>query len=101
MESFVVSIKSALGDPIYFKVPSTDITVDAAICKAIEGLKAEGKHLESTQLESLYKTHVMYNGNEIRKGDLLSSLKAENKTIQNQDVKIFEIELIASHSGGN
>jgi hypothetical protein len=100
-QKVVVAIKSSIGDPTFVQIQNQNITVDAAILKAIEALKAKGNAIKGNQLEELYKTHQIFNGNEIKKGDLLSSLKSEERSVNDQQVKVIELELIAPHSGGN
>jgi len=100
-DTIILSLKSALSSqPIYVKMKN-DMILDAAIMKIIQQLEADGKSLEAKSLKDMYASHQLFNNEAmISKGALISSLKTKEEIIENKTVKIAEIDLIASHSGG-
>ncbi len=100
--AYIVKINSALSNqPFYIKIDHQAITVDTIIAEAINQLVTVGRPLESKQLESLYKSHQLFNeGRNISKGTLYQELSKKSEDVQGNIVKVAEIDMIARHSGG-
>ncbi|MHA1674714.1 MAG: hypothetical protein ACTSYI_13930 [Promethearchaeota archaeon] len=100
--AYIVKINSALSNqPFYIKIDHQAITVDTIISESIKNLVTVGRPLESKQLESLYKSHQLFNdGKNITKGTLYQELSKKSDDVQGNAVKIAEIDMIARHSGG-
>lgn len=102
MPTHVVKLNTALSNKPYFiKVDDVDSSIDRVVTKAISSLRGNGKPLEADQLEQLYDSHQMFNGNQVvEKGSLLAELDASSQTIGQQEVQLYNLNLIASHAGG-
>ena len=100
--AYIVKINSALSNqPFYIKIDHQSISVDTIISEAIKNLITAGRPLESKQLESLYKSHHLFNeGKNITKGTLYQDLSKKTDKVQGNAIEIAEIDLIARHSGG-
>jgi hypothetical protein len=100
-ESYVVKINTALSNkPFFVKIQDPNMSLDAIFQEAITTMKTT-KPLESQQLESLYKSHQIFNeGKLIQKGGLFSELGKHDQAVGNMTAHIAELDLIASHSGG-
>lgn len=98
----IVKINTALSDKPYFvKVDRSDYSLDQIFTEAVKALKENGNPLESKQLEHLYDTHQMFNAHHtVQKGSLLSDLVGERQVVADQEIQLFEIDLITSHAGG-
>ena len=104
-KTIVMKICSALSNkPHYIKIDQETFSIDHVITEAIYTLKNMGRPLESSQLEQQYQSHQMYvNGQVLSKGSIFSELsdKMETKIINNQEIQVLNVDLIASHSGGS
>ena len=100
--NLIVKINTALSNRPYFvKINDAHYTVDQVFTEAIKSLKTSGRPLEGTQLEQLYENHQIFNsGKEVQKGELFHELKFQSTMVNNQEVTIAELDLIASHAGG-
>jgi len=103
----VVRVQTALSNkPMFIKLNNLDYSVDRIFSEAVSNLKNTGKPLESQQLEQLYKEHQLFvNGKVIQKGDILKDLFSQTSLIQKQEVqgqqvRVLNLDLISSHSGG-
>lgn len=83
------------------KIQDPQISIDHIFTEAIKSLKNEGRALEAKQLNHLYENHQIFNaGKVVKKGDLFEELKSTKKTINDANVVIGELDLVASHAGG-
>jgi hypothetical protein len=100
-ESYVVKINTALSNkPFFVKIHDPNMSLDSIFQEAITTLK-ETKPLESQQLESLYKSHQIFNeGKLIQKGNLFNELGKHDQAVGNMTAHIAELDLVSSHSGG-
>ncbi|MCF2139155.1 MAG: hypothetical protein K9W44_03790 [Candidatus Lokiarchaeota archaeon] len=100
--TYIVKINSALSNkPFFIKIDDPSLSVDTIFNEAIIQLKNAGKPLESQQLAQLYERHQIFNsGNIVQKGDLFSDLIKKKQVVGDQEVKIAELDLVTSHSGG-
>lgn len=102
-QSNVVKINTALSNkPFFIKVEDNNMTIDRIISSAIDTMKNQGNPLEAKQLEDLYKKHQMFNGsNTVLKGSILNELQPQSQQIDDQEIQIFEIDMVSAHAGGS
>lgn len=98
----VVKIATALSDkPFFVRISNELSTIEQISTQAIVNLRENGKTFEATQLEDLFKAHQIFNnGKVVQKGDLFTELDSRLHVVNNQAIKMAEIDLISSHSGG-
>jgi len=86
---------------LFLEVENPAITLDSAIQSAVENLHSEGKNLEASQLESLYRTHQIHvDGRLVGKGTLISELPANIQSVNGLTINYQEAVLLAEHVGG-
>lgn len=100
--TYIVKINSALSNkPFFIKIDDPAISIDTIFNEAISQLKNSGKPLESQQLAQLYEQHQIFNsGKVVQKGDLFTDLIQKKQVVGDQEVKVAELDLVTSHSGG-
>lgn len=99
----VLKINSALSSrPFYVKLGTLENpSIDTIASLAIQQLNAQGKPLEAQQLEQLFDTHQIFNGNQVQgKGTLFDALAKTRTMVGEQPIELAEINLLTSHAGG-
>ena len=98
----VLKINTALSNkPFFIKITDPSMSMDRIFAEAISTLQANGKPLESQQLDQLYHNHQLFNGGKvIQKGDLLRDLELKTQQVGDQHIQVAEMSLVTSHAGG-
>ena len=99
----VLKINSALSSkPFFVNVSGLENpSLDTIGHLAIQNLTAQGRPLEAQQLEQLWDSHQIFNGNQVQtKGTLFDALAKTNTMIGEQPIEMVEINLLTAHAGG-
>lgn len=101
-EKYVMKINMAMSNkPLFVQITDPTMSLDTIMQEAVKSLK-DSKPLESQQLEQLYKTHQIFNNGKVQlKGALFKELEIHEQAVGSHAVKVAELDLIASHSGGS
>lgn len=101
-KTYIVKINSALSNkPLFVSISDPKMSVDRIFTEAINSLRNSGKPLQSKELASIYKNHSLFNGHQlIKKGSLFNELANTEQILKNKTIKIAELNLVTSHSGG-